>query len=132
MKTWTYQTITLGYQRPPLTANQRMHWAKRARITRKVRADMAWRLKAVGLRRKPLEKGQKLRVQLVYIPGTNRRRDTDNLWPTLKAICDGIVDAGLVPDDTPEWMEKPEPKIGPVTPGLRHRIQVKLTVLAPN
>jgi hypothetical protein len=29
----------------------------------------------------------------------NRRRDTSNLYPTLKALVDGFVDAGLIPDD---------------------------------
>jgi Holliday junction resolvase RusA-like endonuclease len=29
----------------------------------------------------------------------NRRRDTGNLYPTVKALVDGFVDAGLLPDD---------------------------------
>jgi hypothetical protein len=29
----------------------------------------------------------------------NRRRDTGNLYPTVKALVDGFVDAGLIPDD---------------------------------
>lgn len=35
----------------------------------------------------------------------NRRRDADNPAPTCKAIQDGLVDAGIWPDDTPEWVE---------------------------
>jgi len=30
--------------------------------------------------------------------------DVANHGPTCKAIQDGIVDAGLLPDDTPEWV----------------------------
>ena len=29
----------------------------------------------------------------------NRRRDTGNNYPTIKALVDGFVDAGLLPDD---------------------------------
>lgn len=53
----------------------------------------------------------RVRVQLEYTPRDGRRRDTDNLVATLKAVCDGVVDAGVVPDDTPEFMGKPEPVI---------------------
>jgi len=31
-----------------------------------------------------------------------RRRDPHNYMPTVKAIIDGLVDAGVWPDDTPE------------------------------
>lgn len=30
--------------------------------------------------------------------------DTANHLPTAKAVLDGIVDAKLIPDDTPEWV----------------------------
>ena len=125
---WETATLNLPYERPPLTANQRMHWAEKARITKRIRNDVAWLMKSAKLKRNPLEPGQKLHVQLTYTPKTNRRRDTDNLWPTLKAICDGLVDAGLVPDDTPEFMDKPQPIINPANKRCRNRISIQLTV----
>jgi len=58
------------------------------------------------------------RVQLHYLPADNRRRDTDNCVATLKPICDALAAGttkhpghGLVPDDTPQYMQKPEPII---------------------
>ena len=39
----------------------------------------------------------------------NRRRDPHNYYPTVKAIVDGLVDAGLWPDDTPEFVRTVEP-----------------------
>ena len=36
----------------------------------------------------------------------NRRRDEDNALGSLKAVFDGIVDAGVVRDDTKEFMER--------------------------
>ena len=49
----------------------------------------------------------------VTIPFTqNRRRDPHNYCGTvLKAIIDGLVHAGVVPDDTPEWIGHREPRL---------------------
>lgn len=98
--------IRLPYVKPPLSLNARQHWAARARETRRVRSDVRLLVRAA---RVPAL--ARVRVQLEYTPRDARRRDTDNLVATLKAVCDGVVDAGVVPDDTPEFMGKPEPLI---------------------
>ena len=98
--------IALPYRTPPLSLNQRGHWAAKARATRDVRSRAAWLVRAARVA--PLAR---VEVQLGYTPPDRRRRDTDNLVATLKAIADGVVDAGVVPDDTPEFMSKPEPVI---------------------
>jgi crossover junction endodeoxyribonuclease RusA len=62
-----------------------------------------------------------LTVTLHYAPGDNRRRDADNLAPTLKAACDALargprrdwIGLELVPDDTPRYMTKHMPVIHP-------------------
>lgn len=41
----------------------------------------------------------------------SRRRDPHNYHPTIKAIIDGLVDAGLWPDDTPQWVSVAEPRL---------------------
>ena len=41
-----------------------------------------------------------------------RRRDIDNAVAMLKSTYDGIVDAGVVVDDTPEIMQREWPKFG--------------------
>src|SRR5690554_5471579 len=104
-------TIRFAYATPPLTANQRMHWRQKAEITKTVRAVTALkaaRIPALG----------KCRVTLTWVVTTKRRRDADNIVPTLKAMCDGLVDAGIVADDTPDLMEKVMPVIYYTTPGL--------------
>lgn len=121
--------VNLPYDKPPLTANKKMHWAEEAKRRRKIRGDMAWLMKSTRNHIDPLTPGQKLRVQLIYTPATHRRRDTDNLWPTLKPLCDGLVDAGIVPDDTPEYMVKPEPIIEPVAKRHRNRLRLELTII---
>ena len=39
------------------------------------------------------------------------RRDTDNAIGALKSMYDGIVLAGVVKDDTPDYMTRPEPNM---------------------
>lgn len=96
--------ITFPYERPPLTANQRMHWRKKAQVTKAVR-------KLTKLSAGHIPTLQQCRVQLVWLVLDSRRRDVDNVVTTLKAMCDGLVDAGIVPDDTPDYMAKLMPVI---------------------
>ena len=44
-------------------------------------------------------------VRVTFPVNDNRRRDSDNPAPTVKAIVDGLVLAGVWPDDSPEWVE---------------------------
>ena len=100
-----YRTvITFDWTSPPLTANQRHHWRKKADITRKVRA-------AADKAARDIPYLDKIRVGLTWVVRTQHRRDVDNTVPTLKALCDGLVDADIVPDDTPEFMVKTMPEI---------------------
>lgn len=96
--------IQLPYAKPPLSMNDRMHWRAKAKITAAIRAHVAEEAQA-------LPACSASEVWLHYVPRDARRRDADNLVPILKACCDGLVDAGVVPDDTPELMRKHMPII---------------------
>jgi crossover junction endodeoxyribonuclease RusA len=50
-------------------------------------------------------------VEATFFHKDNRRRDQDNAMGSLKAVYDGIVDGGLIPDDTPEHMKRAEPRL---------------------
>lgn len=97
-------TLYFDWTRPPLTANQRMHWRQRAAITRDIR-------EATALKARRLPELGTCSVTLTWVVNDRRRRDADNLVPTLKAMCDGLVDAGVTRDDTPELMHKIMPII---------------------
>lgn len=103
----TVHKIDLSFPTPPLTSNQRLHWSRRATLTRTIRHETGLRTAHLGPLTPPI------RVGLHYRPRDRRRRDADNLVPTLKACCDGLVDARLVPDDTPDLMTKEMPTIHP-------------------
>lgn len=136
---WSEHVIILPWDKPPLTLNDRSHWSARARKTRAVRSQIFYLMRSGVNRRHPLAPGERLRVELHYRPRDNRRRDTDNLVATLKPICDaltvpapGQIGVGLVPDDTPAFMVKPEPQIHPAREGEAGKMWLKLVVLSPN
>lgn len=99
-------TIRLPYQRPPLSANQRLHWAAKARLTREIRRDSALLIRAAGV--PPCER---VKVRVLWCVADRRRRDPSNVMPTQKAVVDGLVDAGVVPDDTPDFVVEEMPHI---------------------
>ncbi len=53
----------------------------------------------------------KCSVHATFYFATKRGRDVDNLIASLKSTYDGLVDAGVVSDDTPEYMVRLMPEI---------------------
>lgn len=113
----TRWVIELPWDAPPIKpnggyANRYAHAAK----VRGVRQTAGMLARHAGIPRGLT----RIRVQLVWYVSDRRRRDTDNLWMLLKSVCDAMTPAGkqgqptdwpVVEDDTPEFMEKPEPQI---------------------
>lgn len=114
----------LPWKAPPLSLNQRMHWAPKSRLTAQVR--MVARAKALASKIPDLSRCS---VELVWFVNTKHRRDADNPVLTLKALCDGLVDAEIVPDDTPEYMEKLPVRIE-YRPGVQPALQLIVKEIA--
>jgi crossover junction endodeoxyribonuclease RusA len=106
--------LGLPWERPPLSLNDRMSREQRDREIARVRRDAGWVAKAARLGHH-----DHATVVLHYQPARRGRRDADNLVATLKPVCDGLVDAGLVDDDDPAHMTKLMPVIDTPTPGQR-------------
>jgi hypothetical protein len=65
---------------------------------------------------KQLPKMLRVRV-VVYVQFRDRRRrDPANWYPTAKALVDGIVDAGVLPDDSSKFVIGPDMRLGDVLP----------------
>ena len=47
------------------------------------------------------------RVEVEFAYPDRRRRDRSNLAPTVKALMDGLIDAGLLPDDADRFLDGP-------------------------
>lgn len=109
--------IPTGYLTPPLHANQRLHWAAEAKLKKQVRRDafMLAKWKKLGSR-------DHITVGLEWAPATVRERDGgENITLTMKCLIDGLVDAGVVPTDTPQYVTRTMPILLPVdkyNPGI--------------
>lgn len=101
-------TLIIPAHEPFLNLNQRMHWAKKAGLTR------AWRFHARTYAAVAnLPRGiQRVHIVAHVTKPTNRQYDVHNLMPTLKACVDGLVDYGLIPDDTNSHLTGPDLRQG--------------------
>lgn len=78
-----------------LTSNQRPHWAVKWRKTQALRQHAALIARA---QRVPRFERALVTFHIGYPPRAHRA-DPGNTHPTTKAILDGLVDAGVFPDD---------------------------------
>jgi crossover junction endodeoxyribonuclease RusA len=131
-------TIELPWTAPPLSLNDRGYtrgaaMAKAAK-TREIRETMV----ALAVHAQLPQNVPHVTVQLHYQPRDSRRRDTDNLVATLKPLADALTPSrvrkgrtvpgyGMVPDDIPAFMAKPEPIIHDPVKGEGGRMWLEIT-----
>lgn len=120
--------VDLPWTAPPLTLNppRHGHYMVRARLVKQVRATARVLVRAAGV--PPLER---VAVELHYRPRDRRRRDAINLTATLKALEDGVVDAGVVPDDVERFSAPTMPVLDDVLPGAPGVLYMLLRELEP-
>lgn len=106
--------IDLPYLKPPLSLNQRMHWAPKRERVAQLRSD-AIRLALYHRLPKGLDR---VHIALHWQPTIRRNRDVDNPTPTLKALVDGLTAYGLTVDDDSEHVTS-GCVIDPVAPTAR-------------
>lgn len=113
---------------PPreLSPNWRGHWAKKARAAREYRiAARAATLQAmVATLPVMFLPARTASVQATFRFRQARRRDRDNLLASLKAAFDGVVDAGLLVDDSGLTHEPVQIQIEPNRPGVTLRVRL--------
>lgn len=83
--------VTLPWPHKELSPNARVHWAKKARITKAYRELCFYMAKD-----KKLKPGHIMKM--TFHPPDNRRRDDDNMIASFKAGRDGVADAVGVDD----------------------------------
>ena len=83
-----------GYTRPPLSMNDRMHWAQKAKVAKTLRE-----VSCALTRQERIAVTAPIVIDLVWIVTDNRRRDADNPAATRKHVVDGVCDALGVDDD---------------------------------
>ena len=91
----SYIIPLIGYNSPPLSLNQRAHWAKTRSAAQKLAREVIRSANVVKL-----PKGlERVHVTLHWAPAVERQRDDANPTPTVKAAADALVRYGLVPSD---------------------------------
>ncbi len=109
--------LPLGFTHPPVSLNDRGHWAKKNRAVKAIRTAV-W-VRGRQLKTYPVPH---VHVTLHYVPRDRQHRDADNLVGTLKPAIDALTAAGrdqgriclgIVPDDTPEYVSWSTPQIHP-------------------
>lgn len=93
-ETFSFDLIRRQY----VTSNDRLHYKTHA-------ARVA---KLVAMARVEAE-GREVKMQAAHLSVTvnwpdRRDRDTPNIWPTVKALEDGLVKGGLLPDDNDRFI----------------------------
>ena len=80
----------------------------------------AWRDAAhVYARQARLPKLGQAHITAVLSFRDRRRRDPHNYYPTIKAVVDGLVDYGVLDDDSSEYLIGPDIRLGePVRRGM--------------
>lgn len=93
-------TLTFEPPAPFINANDRTHHMVKAKLTK------AWREAAyIAATARRFESAHI--VCAIRFPN-NHRRDVGNYYPTAKAIVDGLVDAGMLPDDNDAHLIGPD------------------------
>lgn len=92
-----------------INANGRDHWRVRNQRTQ------LWRNAAhvyAQQARLPRSRLDHITIEALLHFRDNRHRDAHNYMPTLKAIVDGLVDHGLIRDDSTEHLTGPDIRMG--------------------
>jgi len=95
-----------------INSNERLHHMAKAKLTK------AWRSAVEAETRRIMNGPLRTPVRIlakIHKTG-NRRWDPNNLAPTTKACVDGMVDAGLIPDDSWREVEGPDHRRGSAMP----------------
>jgi hypothetical protein len=86
-----------------INLNDRGHWRGVHRQTVALRQRAGLTMRLLG---RPRLEAATCEVAVFY-PDQSRRRDVHNLMGTVKPLIDGMVSAGLLPDDADEYLTGP-------------------------
>ena len=92
--------VTVGIPSRHLNPNSRCHWAIKAKAVKSGRVE-SWTSTQVAMHEQKVSGGWiRTECEIRWYAQNNRRRDADNCLSSLKATLDGVVDAGLLKNDS--------------------------------
>ena len=108
-----------------LNANDRPHWAQKAKITAYLR--QIGRLNVLKGKYTTYTKKRPCGLMVTIYAPTKRRMDPPNFYPTVKALVDGMTDAGLWTDDNHEVIKYMTFEYGGLS-GLKDKYRIEIEV----
>ena len=120
------RSITLTFPWPPreLSPNARPNRYKKASATKEYRETCGWEVIAqMGTDVFGFPYTPPVLATTTFYVDSKRRYDLDNLDASLKPLWDGVVDAGILVDDSSEHLRHGESK---VVVGKERRVEVTL------
>lgn len=130
VKGYNINVFTIRLPLPPKECqpNARVHWAARWRAGQrhKTRARSASSRIVEHLGTSPLI--MKASVKITFYHKIRRRRDPDNALASMKAAIDGLVESGLLGDDSQLTYLPVEFRLVGDTPGVTHPPHVEIKI----
>jgi crossover junction endodeoxyribonuclease RusA len=80
-----------------LSPNKRLHHMELYRAKTSAKMDTVMLVLSQGKPSRPYERAH---ITITWVAKDKRRRDTDNLFSSMKAYIDGLVEVGLLTDDS--------------------------------
>lgn len=112
-------------QKEMLNSNDRPHWTQKARVTKFLR-----QLGAIEGRKGKTTTYTKKRpcglIVTIFSP-TKRRMDPPNFYPTVKALVDGLTDAGVWADDNHEVIKYMTFRYGGLS-GIKGKYRIEMEI----
>ena len=106
------------------STNRHGSWQRNMRLHRAWAEGTAWEWKGLPSSVRKTWKGVPATVHVTLTFREKRRRDPHNFVGTVvKAIVDGLVRAGVWPDDNPQWVTVIEPEIRIGSPWVQIRLE---------
>lgn len=107
---WTLET---SWKRPPLSLNDRGRWQTFTARKKAIRDEIITLVRQANIPRQA-----HISARMIWTVPTRHDRDEDNTMATMKVVWDALIDprpkrpgAGIVPEDTPQYMTKPMTEI---------------------
>ena len=106
IKDFTFVIFSIPYTYPSINEWTTWHWSKRNRVKKDFITTMAFAINEQGIT--PFHVPVKIYIDLIF--PKKRRRDLDNYSP--KFLLDSLVQCGIIPDDSSDWIpESPDVQI---------------------
>lgn len=111
-----------------INMNDRIHPHIRAGLTAHLRnISMETAIKTYGHREQSLFSDMHpCHIGIIIHPPTKRKMDAMNWYPTVKALIDGLTDAGIFEDDNDSVITSTTFLSGPVNSNKKYRIEIDI------